>query len=110
MRIVRNLLLLTLFFSCATSSVYSEPPCCYNECEPCGEAYSQGSCTAHWSAYVPIVLIVGAAIWFGVADGNSSSSSNSNSKDGLGSLASSKRRSSSHSYSSYSSSYHCHCN
>lgn len=68
--------------------------------EPAGIAYEQSYYTAHWSAYVPIALLVLAGIAFGIADQNHSSthSSDYSKYNGLGPL----RKSSSSSYSRYS--------
>lgn len=128
MQIFRKLMILLLCFAFASQSVHAQSAWTQGvEEDECGDAYSQSSWTAHWSVYIPIALIVGAAIWFGVADSSSSTSfcSSSNdyrcrsSGDGLGSLGSSSRsyRSRSYpskSYSPYSSlirstrNYHCH--
>lgn len=109
MQLTRRSLFLLLFFVSAIRPIYGNPSC--DGCDPCGDAYSQGSWCARWSAYIPIAAVVAAAIWFGVADGKSSDSSSSSSDsshgDGLGCLSS--RRSSSNSHRSYSSgSYHSH--
>lgn len=113
MQLLRKFLFLVLFFMSAIHPAYGDQ--CGQDCDTCGDAYAQSSCSAHWSAYVPIALVVAAAIWFGVADGKSddSSSSGSSSHDGLGSLgsrrSSSSRSGSYKSSSSYSSSgYHSH--
>lgn len=100
MRIFRNCMLSLFILTSLSTSINAQQSCCYQECnDTTGEAYAQSSYNSHWSALVPLALIVGAAIWFGVADGSSSDSS-SNSNDGLGSLA---RRHHSHSYGSRSS-------
>lgn len=68
-------------------------------------AYADSVYSAHWSAYVPITVLIAAALFFGAADKNRSSNSSS-SKDALGSLGkSSKKHSSS---SRYSKSYNGH--
>jgi len=108
MRIYRKCLLTLFLLASSTHSIHAQEACCYQECDTTGEAYAQSSYNSHWSAIVPIALIVGAAIWFGVADGNSSDSSGGNSKDGLGSLASKSRSSSYSSSSGRSSSYSGH--
>ena len=96
--------LLTIALTVATTSVYGQESCCQEEGNY-SSAYLESCSTPHWSIYIPIAILVGAAIWFGVADGNSDSSSSSNSQDGLGSMASSKRISHSKSGSYISSSY-----
>jgi len=83
----RNCLLSLFVLTSSINSVYAQQECCCQEYDTTGEAYAQSSFNSHWSAFIPVALIVGAAIWFGVADCCSSGSSNSNSKDGLGSLA-----------------------
>lgn len=70
------------------------------ECDECGCAYVESSRSAHWSIYIPIVVVVGAAIWFGLAD-DSSEKISYGSQDGLGSIDNSMRQ-----ISSYSSSGH----
>ncbi len=40
---------------------------CANQ-EECGDAYAENGRTAHWSAYIPITLMIAAAIFFGFAD------------------------------------------
>lgn len=118
MQLLRKFTILVLCLSFVTQSVYGQTQDC-EECE-CGDAYSQSSSTAHWSVYIPIALLVGGAIWFGVADSSSSGSfascsdsgscSSGSGGNGLGSMASSSRscRSSSRSSKfcpSYSSSF-----
>jgi hypothetical protein len=118
MQLLRKFLFLTLFTLSAIRPAYGEQY--YQDSDNSGEAYSQSSCSAHWSAYVPIAVMIAAAIWFGVADGKSddSSSSNNSGHDGLGSLgsrsgsshrsSSSSSSSSTYSSSSSSSGYHSH--
>ncbi len=96
----RYLLAFSLFFSFLSPLQAEENYYPAEEYDLTGEAYVQSSYNSHWSAYVPIALIVGAAIWFGIADTTSTDSS-SHSKDGLGSLASRRKHDS---YSSYRSS------
>ncbi len=103
MRIFRNCLLSLFIISSIGNLAHAQDPCYYQECDSTGEAYAQSSYNCHWSAFVPLALIVGAAIWFGVADGNSSNDSSSDSKNGLGSLARSRRSSSYHSSRSHGS-------
>lgn len=45
--------------------------CCEDDCE----AYFDASRCAHWSAYVPVAILVGAAIWLGYKDKTSSTDS-----------------------------------
>lgn len=95
---------LTLTLTLATCSIYSQD--CAEQAEgnySC--AYTDGSHTAHWSAYIPVAALVAAAIWFGVADQTHEKHNSSNSQDGLGSMASSKRISHSHHHHHPS---HCH--
>lgn len=108
MQLLRKFFFLMMLFVSALRPAYGDQGC--QDCDTCGEAYSQSSYTAHWSAYVPIAVLIAAGIWFGVADSksdDSSSSSDSSSHDGLGSLGS--KSSSYKSCSSYSSGgYHSH--
>jgi hypothetical protein len=91
MKKLHKLVALTLLFTLAIPSIQGqETP---QEEENYSSAYQQSSHTAHWSAYIPLTIIVVAAIYLGIADKNSSSSY-SNSQDGLGSIDSSKRHSS----------------
>ncbi len=103
MKKIQQLVALTLMLTCATASIYGQDSCYqdYSENDTCS-AYAQSSNTAHWSVYIPITVLVGAAILFGLADQNHSEHDSSDSQDALGSIANSKRRSSS-SYSSTSS-------
>lgn len=59
--------------------------------EVCSEAYLQSSYTAHWSVYIPITLLVAAAIYFGLADQKHHDPSSSDPQDGLGCIVHSKR-------------------
>lgn len=79
----------TLVFALTTSSIYGQDSC-YAEEVPC-TAYIQGTHTAHWSVYIPIAILVGVAIWFGLADRKESRHDSYDSQDGLGSIASPKR-------------------
>ena len=102
MKKIRSIVALTLAFTCTISSIYSQDP--YQE--DYSSAYVESSHTAHWPAYIPITLLVAAAIWFGAADQHHERHHSSNSQDGLGSIASSKRISrSSNSYRSSRSSH-----
>jgi hypothetical protein len=103
MRKFQKLVALTLILTCTTLSIYGQDP--YYQDYPendVGAAYVQSSNTAHWSVYIPIAILVGAAIFFGLADRHHPYHDSSDSQDALGSIANPKRRSSS-SYSSKSS-------
>lgn len=67
-------------------------------------AYMEGNRTAHWSVYIPIAVLAGAAIYFTVAD-QGSGSEYSGSQDGLGSIDNAKRQTSKYSSSGRSYSY-----
>jgi hypothetical protein len=84
---------LTLLLTFATPSIHGQDPQ-YQEDATYSSAYMQSSHAAHWSVYIPIALLVGAAIWFGVADRNHECHDYNDSQDALGSIANSKRRSS----------------
>lgn len=101
MKKFRSFIALTLVLALTTSTIYSQEP--YNqENESYSSAYMQSSHTAHWSVYIPIAILVGAAIWFGMADSKRDRHHSSDSQDGLGSIANSKRHSApSHTSSSY---------
>ena len=71
------------------------------ECDACSSVYTESSNTAHWSVYVPIAAVVGAAVLFGVADISTKSSDSDSAEKCLGSMDNSKRH-----LSSYSSSEH----
>lgn len=108
MKKLRPLVALTLALTLATSSIYGQDTF-YQEDTDYSSAYVESNNTAHWSAYIPIVILVGAAIWFGIADRHHEHhDSSSDSQDGLGSIANSKRvfHSSSDSYRFSSSNYH----
>lgn len=105
MKKLHSLVALTLALTLAASSIYGQDPDC-QEGTDYSSAYVEGSNTAHWSVYIPIAILVGAAIWFGVADRHSEHhNSSTDSQDGLGSIASSKRISSHDSYRTHSYSY-----
>lgn len=65
-----------------TSNQYTNNACCGEPEASC--AYNDSCRTAHWSVYVPIGIVVVAAVLFGLADGTSSSTSGS--QNGLGSM------------------------
>lgn len=88
---LHKLVMLTLLFALVTSSIQGQN--CCDQDDECGCAYTQGSQTAHWSVYIPIAILVVAAIWFGVSDRNHDHSSYSDSQDALGSIDNSKRNS-----------------
>lgn len=114
MQKIHKWVVFTLLFTLLTTSIQAQDS--YDqENEAAGSAYVQSSQSAHWSVYVPITILVVAAIWFGVSDKNHDHSSYTDSQDGLGSIDNSKRhsswrsgRSSSSCRSSYSRSCHCH--
>ena len=58
---------LTLILTFMTTSIYGQSLEYQND-EDYGSAYTESSHSAHWSAYVPIGVMVVAAIWFGIAD------------------------------------------
>lgn len=101
---LRPLAALTLAMILMTTSTYGQESC-YQEDADYSSAYVESSRTAHWSVYIPIALVVGAAIWFGIAENKKDYLSYSDSQDGLGSIANSKRISRSSNDSSYRSSY-----
>jgi len=96
-------LILTVAFT--TSSLHAQETC-YQEDVNYGSAYVESSHSANWTVYIPVTLIVGAAIWFGFADRSKDKKNCSDSQDGLGRMDSSKRISSSsyHKSNNYSSS------
>lgn len=104
MKKLRSFVVLTLVLTLTTSSINGQEPCCQED-ESYSSAYMQSSHTAHWSVYIPIAILVGAAIWFGLADQKHESHDSNDSQDGLGSIANSKRRSS-HNYSCKKSHHH----
>jgi hypothetical protein len=100
----------TLIFAFASTSIQGQEYCEETGMECECPAYVEGSRTAHWSIYVPIAIIVAAAIWFGIADRNDCKSDYyyTDSQDALGSIDNSKRHSNrSGSCSSYSFSRYC---
>lgn len=97
MKKIQQIIAMTLILTCATHALNAQ----VCESEPCCSAYAESSRSAHWSVYVPIVVLVGAAILFGVADRSKGSDCSSGSQDALGSIDNSKR----HSSGSYSNSY-----
>lgn len=101
---LRKWVALTLLFTLVTTSIQGQDQNPYNQGDDAySSAYMQSSHAAHWSAYVPITILVVAAIYLGMADqSHDYSSHSSDSQDALGSIDSSKRHSSSSS--SYSSS------
>lgn len=91
MKRFHQLVALTLVLAITTSSIYGQD--LYNqEDESHSSAYMQSQNTAHWSVYVPIAILIGAAIWFGLADRKHEKHDSNDSQDGLGSMANSKRR------------------
>jgi hypothetical protein len=93
-RLVALTLLSTLFITSIQGQDETSQEETSQEQEGYSSAYQQSSRTAHWSAYIPLTIIVVAAIYLGIADKKSSHSNYSNSQDGLGSIDSSKRHSS----------------
>jgi len=92
------LITFTLVLTCAISSIHAQDSC-QQEDGNFSSAYVESSHAAHWSVYIPIAILVGAAIWFGFADKDKDKGEDSNnSQDALGSIANSKRISSSDSY------------
>lgn len=90
MRMFQKLRTAALFAALITSPLYGEAHCYEDDgMDPENCAYMQSSHAAHWSAYVPIAVLIAAGICWSVADKKHSSSSghcNSNSQNGLGSL------------------------
>ncbi len=78
-------LLLTMTISSLQSQENNENDADYSS------AYQESSHTAHWSIYIPISILVAAAIYFGIADQNDSRSDYYDSQDALGSIGNSKR-------------------
>ena len=91
--------MLTLLTQTVNAQEYETEYFAY-ENDQSAEAFAQSSYNSHWSAYVPIALMVGAIIWFAVADNSASGYDSSDSKNGIGSIA---RRGRSHSRYSHSS-------
>ena len=88
-KMLHKWVVLALLFSLSITSLQGQETCEMEEESCC--AYSQGCQTAHWSIYIPITILVVAAIWFGVSDRSHSSSSSGDSQDALGSIDNSKR-------------------
>lgn len=87
---LHQLVILTLLFALFTTSIQGQDD--FDLDDDPGSAYAESSQTAHWSVYIPITILVVAAIWFGVSDRNHNSSSySSDSQDALGSIENSKR-------------------
>lgn len=86
-RAVFSLLLVSIAFLPLSADMQAEP------------AYVESVDAAHWSAYIPIVGIIGAAIFFGVADESSSDSCKSYAEMSSRSKSYSHRGCSSYSYS-----------
>lgn len=101
---LHKMVVLTLLFALMTTSIHGQVNCDQGDSE-CGGAYAQGSQTAHWSVYIPITILVVAAIGFSVSDKNHKHSDYSDSQDGLGSIDNSKRNSYNRSGTYRSSSY-----
>lgn len=96
---IRIFVIFTMLLTLTTTSIQCQPAD-FQEDGNYGSAYLESNQAAHWSAYVPIGIMVVAAIWFGVADRHHEHESSSSSR-------SSSSGSYSHSRSSYS--YGCHC-
>jgi hypothetical protein len=90
MNILQRWIGLTLALTLAFSSLHGQQDCCQAD-DAYSSAYAQSCDTTHWSVYIPIAALVGAAIWFGLADGYDNNESSNNSQDALGSIANSKR-------------------
>ncbi|MFI0434737.1 MAG: hypothetical protein ACH350_03280 [Parachlamydiaceae bacterium] len=90
MKKLRPLFTLTLAFTLGTASIYGQNSCCQED-ENYSCAYVESSNTANWTVYIPITLIVGAAIWFGLADHSKNKGKKNDSQDGLGRIIDSKR-------------------
>lgn len=86
---IRQWTAVALLFTLTFTSIYGQNN--EQDDENYSSAYMQSSQTAHWSVYIPIVVLVGAAIYFGLADRNQNDLSSSNSQDALGSIGNSKR-------------------
>jgi hypothetical protein len=88
---LRKSIALTLLFTLAMTSLQGQST--YNEVDNAySPAYMESNYTAHWSAYVPIGVMIAAAIWFGIADRKHDDTSSSS-----GSHSSSSRSGYSHS-------------
>lgn len=91
MKKLHSLVVLTLVLTFATVSIYGQDSCDQDD-ETYSCAYGQSSHSAHWSVYIPIAVIVGAAIWFGLADRSHKKHDSYDSQDALGSIRDPKRR------------------
>lgn len=91
MRYTRFLNSLLLSMILASASVFGQTDQPIEENTSCN-AYVEGTQTAHWSVYIPIVVTIGAAILFGIADQGSHKCSSGDSQDALGSIRDSKRK------------------
>lgn len=91
MRYTQSLSLLCLSMIFASASVFGQTDQLIEEDSTCS-AYVEGTRTAHWSVYIPIVATIGAAILFGIADQCSHKCSSGDSQDALGSIRDSKRK------------------
>lgn len=100
MKNLRPFIAFTMALVIATSALNGHSPCLVDD-EEFSPAYVESSHSAHWSVYIPIVALAGAAIWFGLADKSNSKKDSSDSQDALGSIANSKRACSSVSYKAY---------
>ena len=105
MQILRKWTTLALVFALTITSVQSQPLQVEEE-PPYSAAYTQSHQAAHWSAYIPIGIMVAAAIWFGVADQQPNNSDSSFS--GRSKYRSKSRSGSYSSKSEYSSGSHAH--
>jgi hypothetical protein len=83
----------TLLMTFVTSSIYGQDPN-YQEDGEYSSAYIQSHNSAHWTVYIPITILVGAAIWFGLADRRRQHQHSSDTQDALGSIDNSKRHAS----------------
>jgi hypothetical protein len=96
MKRLHQLITATLVLTLTTVSVYGQDVYQEDAYNSDSSAYIESSNTAHWSIYIPIAVLVGAAIWFGVADQHDPKHYLSDSQDALGSIANSKRISKHH--------------
>jgi hypothetical protein len=86
-----------LLLVCITNNIQCQENTYFVGEDATGSAFEQSSYTAHWSAYIPITLLIAAGIYFGIADQNDSSCSSSSGygrKNGLGCLRDGKNSSS----------------
>ncbi len=93
---LRKWVALTLLFTLVATSIQGQPTYIQQDDNTYSSAYEDSSRTAHWSAYVPIGIMVAAAIWFGVADTSNSDDSSSYGYYGYGSRSSTSSGSYSH--------------